>query len=171
MKKQVLTAMTMLLLAGAEAQWQPQNAGFTSDTLGFYEISIPNRHTAWAVCYDGKGSAAGGRFIRNFTRTTNGGATWTPGIVSNDPGLQFSNISAIDENEAWVAMNRRFNTGGGLFHTTDGGATWEQAFPGEVFDANSFPNVVHFKDKNKGIAIGDPNGGYFEVYTTMNKGK
>lgn len=173
MKKCFLAALSSLLVAGASAQWQVQNAGFTNDTLGFYEMSLPNDHTVWAICYDGRPNTGlgNGRFILDFTRTTNGGATWTPGKMGNDYTLQFSNISAIDEDEAWVAMNKRFTGGGGLYHTTDGGVTWVQSSPGQIFDAASFPNFVHFKDKNHGVAMGDPNGGNFEVYTTSNKGK
>jgi photosystem II stability/assembly factor-like uncharacterized protein len=171
MKKHLLAAVMVFLIFTARAQWQSQNAGFINDTLGFYEISIPNSNTAWAVCYDGKTGLNRGRFILDFTRTTDGGATWVAGKMGDDHSLQFSNISAVSEDEAWVAMNKRFNTGGGLYHTVDGGLTWEQSGPGEIFDGNSFPNLVHFKDRNKGIAVGDPNGGYFEIYTTTNKGK
>jgi hypothetical protein len=171
MMKILLSAAAILLLFTAQAQWQSQNAGFTNDTLGFYEMSLPNKNTAWAVCYDGKAGLNNGRFVLDFTRTTDGGNTWIPGKMGNDHSLQFSNISAISETEAWVAMNKRFVTGGGLYHTTDGGVTWEQAGVGEIFDENSFPDFVYFKDKNHGIAMGDPNGGYFEVYTTSNKGK
>lgn len=171
MKKIFLASVTMFTMFTASAQWLEQNAGFTNDTLRFYEMSIPNKNTAWAVCFDFRCGLGCGRFIQDFTRTTDGGATWIPGKVGNDPSLDFSNISAIDENEAWVAMNKRFQTGGGLYHTTDGGLTWEKSNPTEIFDENSFPNFVYFKDKNHGIAMGDPNGGYFEVYTTNNKGK
>ncbi len=171
MKKCFLSALTTILMANASAQWQVQNAGFTNDTLGFYEMSLPNARTAWAICYDGKAGLGNGRFILDFTRTTNGGATWMPGKMGNDYSLQFSNISAIDEDEAWVAMNKRFANGGGLYHTTDGGITWSQSNPGEIFDAASFPNFVHFKDRNHGVAMGDPNGGNFEIYITNNRGK
>jgi photosystem II stability/assembly factor-like uncharacterized protein len=64
-----------------------------------------------------------------------------------------------------------FGKGGGVFHTTDGGTTWEHTAPGELFNNNSVPRFVHFKDKNHGVAMGDPNGGFFEVYLTSNKGK
>lgn len=171
MRKSLLSVAAIFLVLATYAQWLPQNAGFTNDTLGFYEMSIPNKHTAWAVCFDIRAGLASGRFILDFTRTTNGGATWTPGKIGNDHTLEYSNISAIDENEAWVAMNKRFTGGGGLYHTIDGGLTWEKASPSKIFDENSFPDFVYFKDKNHGIAMGDPNGGYFEVYTTDNKGK
>ena len=173
MRKSLLSAIALVVLIfTANAQWQIQNAGFTNDTLGFYEMSIVNKNTAWAICYDGKAGLFSNRLILDFTRTTNGGKTWTPGKMGNDSSLQFSNISAISGKEAWVAMHKLNGiTGGGLYHTTDGGITWTQSNRGQIFDENSFPNFVYFKDRNKGIAVGDPNGGYFEVYTTTNAGK
>ena len=172
MKKNLLAAVAIFVMFTANAQWLVQNAGFTNDTLGFYEMSLPDKHTAWAVCYDGKNGLFSGRPVLDFTRTTDGGNTWIPGKVGNDKTLRFSNISAIDGQEAWVAMHKiDFSKGGGVFHTTDGGVSWEHTNPGELFDNNSSPEFVYFKDKNHGIAMGDPNGGYWEIYTTNNKGK
>src|SRR4028118_446490 len=104
----------MLLIFTAGAQWIPQNAGFTNDTLGFYEMSLPDKNTAWAVCYDGKPPGLfSSRSILDFTRTTDGGNTWTAGKVGNDKTLRFSNISAINGQEAWVAMHKiDFSKGG-----------------------------------------------------------
>ena len=181
MKRKLLTAVAFIMMITANAQWLVQNAGFTNDTLGFYEMSLPDKNTAWAVCYDGKLGLLSGRTVLDFTRTTNGGNTWIPGKMGNDNSLRFSNISAIDGQEAWVAMHKMssvpnnlflsFGKGGGIFHTTDAGITWEQSNPGELFDNNSVPRFVHFKDQNHGVAMGDPNGGYFEIYTTNNRGK
>src|SRR5688572_6412298 len=142
MRRILLTAVTFLLIFTARSQWIQQNAGFTNDTLGFYEMSLPNKNTAWAVCFDITRGVNAGRFVLDFTRTTDGGATWIPGKMGNDHTLQFANISAISETEAWVAMNKRFVTGGGLYHTIDGGVTWEQSSPTEIFDENSYPNFV-----------------------------
>jgi photosystem II stability/assembly factor-like uncharacterized protein len=177
MKKILSCSFALLLIIAAKAQWIQQNAGFTNDTLGFYEMSLPNKNTAWAVCFDIRRGVNAGKFVLDFTRTTDGGATWKPGKMGNDFTLQFANISAIDEMEAWVAMNKRFNTGGGLYHTVDGGVTWTKESADEIFDDNSYPNFVHFRTdgngqaRNKGMAMGDPNNGYWEVYTTMNGGK
>ncbi len=185
MKRNLLTTLAILLMFAGHAQWLNQNAGFTNDTLGFYEMSLPDKNTAWAVCFDGKIGLLSTRPVLSFTRTTNGGNTWIPGKMGNDQTLRFSNISAIDAQEAWVAMHKigpvsgfyavgpggSFDRGGGVYHTTDAGLSWEHTNPGELFDNNSVPRFVHFKDKNHGIAVGDPNGGYFEIYTTNNKGK
>ncbi|HEX9980123.1 MAG TPA: T9SS type A sorting domain-containing protein [Flavobacterium sp.] len=171
MKITFLFTLLFLCAATAKAQWAEQNAGFTGKTLGFYEISIVNENVVWAICYDGVNGLGSSTPILEFTRTTNGGATWTPGLVGNDTSLAFSNICALSDTEAWVAMHKiDFSTGGGLFHTTDGGATWQQSNPGVVFNNGSFPNFVYFKDALHGIAGGDANGGYFEIYTTSDGG-
>ena len=185
MKKYLLSAVAIFVMYTANAQWLIQNPGFTRDTIQFYELSLPDKNTVWGVCYDFNGGLLGPRPTLSFTRTTDAGNTWIPGQMGSDKTLRFSNISAIDGNEAWVAMHKRgpvpgnyavgaqgsFERGGGVYHTIDGGVTWQHTNPGELFDNNSVPRFVHFKDKNHGIAVGDPNGGYFEIYLTNNKGK
>jgi len=183
MKKYLLSPLAIVLMVTVNAQWRIQNPGFTHDTVGFYEMSLPDKNTVWAVCYDGKNGLLSPNPVLSFTRTVDGGNTWTPGYVGSDKTLRFSNISAIDGQEAWVAMHKRdystiptlgyvgFGKGGGIFHTTDGGVNWEHTYPGELFDNNSTPEFVYFKDKNHGIAVGDPNQGYWEIYLTNNKGK
>ena len=61
MKKNLLAAVSIFVMFTANAQWLVQNAGFTNDTLGFYEMSLPDKNTAWAVCYDGKLGLLSGR--------------------------------------------------------------------------------------------------------------
>jgi photosystem II stability/assembly factor-like uncharacterized protein len=183
MKRNLLIAIAFLMMLTTNAQWLVQHPGFTQDTVGFYEMSLPNKNTVWAVCYDGKQGLLSGNPVLSFTRTTDGGNTWIPGYVGNDKTLRFSNISAIDGKEAWVAMHKMdystrpilgyvgFGKGGGIFHTVDSGVTWKHTDAGELFDNNSTPQFVYFKDKNHGIAVGDPNQGYWEIYLTNNKGK
>jgi len=185
MKKYLLAAAVSCTMLTADAQWTVQDPGFRNDSLGFYEISLPRQNTAWAVCYDGWGGLLSGKPILDFTRTTNGGNTWIPGKMGNDKTLRFSNISAINNEEAWVAMHKigptpgnyaigsggSFAHGGGIFHTKNGGLTWKQSNPGELFDHNSIPRFVHFKNEDRGVAVGDPVDGYFEIYLTENGGK
>jgi photosystem II stability/assembly factor-like uncharacterized protein len=183
MKRKLLTAIAFIMMLTANAQWLVQNPGFTKDSVGFYEMSLPDKNTVWAVCYDGKQGLLSGNPVLSFTRTTDGGNTWIPGYVGTDKSLRFSNISAIDTKEAWVAMHKMdystiptlgyvgFGKGGGIFHTVDNGISWEHTDAGELFDNNSTPRFVYFKDKNHGIAVGDPNHDYWEIYLTDNKGK
>jgi photosystem II stability/assembly factor-like uncharacterized protein len=173
MKKILYTfSFYFLTLGSFKAQWINQNAGFINKTLGFYEFSIVDQSTVWAICYDGVGGLFGATPILDFTRTTDGGATWTAGTMGTDSTFAFSNIWALSATEAWVSMHEFVFTGGGggLFHTTDAGQNWVQSNPGVVFDSLSYPNFVHFKDPLNGVAVGDATYGYFEIYTTNNGG-
>jgi hypothetical protein len=87
MKKLLLAATAILSIAFANAQWQTQHPGFTRDTVNFYEISLPDKNTAWAVCYDDLGGLLGARRTLSFTRTTDGGSTWIPGKMGSDKTL------------------------------------------------------------------------------------
>ena len=172
MKKIVLLITLSLSTTFAKSQWINQNAGFNDDILGFFEMSIVDENTVWAIAYDGIGGLLGGqRHILDFTRTTDGGTTWVPGVMGTDTTLAFSSIQAISATEAWVCMHKLdLSGGGGIFHTTDGGVTWNQSGTGAIFDNTSFPNFVHFKDAMNGVAGGDSNNGYFEIYTTTDGG-
>jgi photosystem II stability/assembly factor-like uncharacterized protein len=78
-------------------------------------------------------------------------------------------INAVDTSNAWIPT---WNPAGGgtILHTTDGGQTWATQ-PTAIFASpDGFPNIVHFWDVNNGMCMGDPNGGYFEIYTTTNGG-
>ena len=124
-------------------------------------MSLPDKNTAWAVCYDGKVGLLSGRPVLDFTRTTNGGNTWIPGKMGNDKTLRFSNISAIDGQEAWVAMHKMgpvpnhlllgFGKGGGIFHTTDGGITWEHPIPVSFSTTTQFPGLYILKIKTMAL--------------------
>lgn len=171
MKKIIFLSIFICFSSKSVAQWANQNAGFTNKTLGFYEFSIVDPNIVWAICYDGIGGLFGSTPILDFTRTTNGGTTWTAGLMGSDTSLAFSNISAISATEAWVCMHKfDFSGGGGIFHTTDAGITWNQSNPGVLFNNNSFPNFVYFKNSLEGIAGGDATDDYFEIYKTFDGG-
>lgn len=105
-----------------------------------------------------------------FLRTTNGGANWTVSTVTGAAGLRCSGITTFDADTAWIAMNDPSNaTSGGIFKTTDAGLNWTKqttAFQG----LGGHPNVIHFFDANNGVCVGNPRGGYWEIYTTTSGG-
>lgn len=118
---------------------------------------------AWAVASDGSG---GNLNFRTFTRTTDGGATWSSGDVTTY-GTAFSMIEGISALEAYIAVYGTGAAGNRIIKTTDGGATWTSVLSGA--GAGSFFNVVHFFDANTGFVQGDPDA-EFELYTTTNAG-
>lgn len=150
-------------------EWIPQASGFTQASRGINHISIVDPNIVWATAYDGSGTAAN---VQQFTKTTDGGLTWTPGTINvNNTGLGISMIHAFDANTAWLAAYpTAAGQTGGIWKTTNGGSTWTRQNSALFNNASSFTNVVYFWDANQGFCQGDPINGDFELYTTTNGG-
>jgi photosystem II stability/assembly factor-like uncharacterized protein len=168
MKKAFTFIIGLMFCATAFAQvWKPQNLGYGAKVLGMRDLSIVDANTVWVTSYDGFYPFVTNRL--EFSRTTNGGTTWQAGVMNFDTAYTTTSIAAVSATEAWTSTYK--NTGGGaIFHTTDGGLTWPQSGTGLIFDVNSFPDFIRFKDSLNGVAVGDPNNGYFEIYKTTNRG-
>ena len=171
MKKQLLLlAALSLSVFGASAQgsWVPQATGFPNMSTGVFNVSVCDSATVWISGYDGSG---GGATIRDYSMTIDAGATWIPGVVSAPTTHGWSMIHGLDATTAWACMyNAVAGAGGGIWKTTDGGVTWNQQGAGTIYNATSFPNIVHFWDANEGFSMGDPNPSAFEIYTTTDGG-
>lgn len=164
--------LSIVLLAGTSAfsqGWVEQNTGFFTASRGIGEIRIVDANTVWALAYDGSGA---GENVQEFTKTTNGGASWTPGTIDvGDPNLNINNISPISADVAFVSTVD-VNAGlGAIYQTVDGGNTWFNPVPDAFQSPTSFCNWVHFFDANTGIAVGDPiTGNQFEHWRTTDGG-
>lgn len=168
MKKLLLSLSTALLLSGSlSAQyWANQFTGFTVDSRGIAGMHVKDANTVWAYAFDG--SKASAPNIYEYTKTTDGGKTWTAGeITIDDTSLTIHNIVGIDANTAWV-MTTREDGSGGLYKTTDGGEYWE--FQKQADQEDSFNNWTHFFDANTGLLGSDPVNNYFEVLKTTDGG-
>ncbi len=150
-------------------EWIEQASGFTTANRGITDISIVDQDIVWATAYDGSGAAAN---VQQFTKTVNGGATWTPGTINlGNAGLGISMIHAISATTAWVAAYpNAVSQTGGIWKTVNGGTTWTRQNTAVYNNASSFTNLVHFWDANEGFCQGDPINGEFELYRTMNGG-
>ena len=155
------------LVSGA---WLPQATGFTAQSRGIDHISIVNPNVVWANAYDGSGNKVN---PLEFTKTTDGGATWTPGKYSGIPtDYVVSCITAVDTSHAWIAMYSKTGTfsHGGVYATTDGGTTWTHQSTALFNNKASFPDIIHFWNTQDGVCMGDPVNNYFEIYTTTDGG-
>jgi photosystem II stability/assembly factor-like uncharacterized protein len=169
MKKLLLCFSLIALTSTINAQWTSQATGFIDASRGLNEMKIVDANTVWGIAYDGSGL---GLDIQEFTVTTNGGDSWNPGIIDvGNTALQITNISPVSGTTAWVGAFDSTDGLGGVFKTSDGGATWEpQNSDGFTTVGESWFNVVHFFDANVGLAMGDPEGGEYEIYKTTDGG-
>lgn len=151
------------------AQWVPQATGFSDPSRGINHVSAVNENIVWAAAYDGSGTAA---VIQEFTRTLDGGTNWTPGVVDSAAGLELAMIFALNADTAYAPLYQSSGSNPqGIYVTYDGGLDWHRQTSADYNLSGSFPNVVHFFNENDGFAQGDPVGGYFELYTTMDGGE
>jgi photosystem II stability/assembly factor-like uncharacterized protein len=149
------------------AEWISQASGFTTIRAINY-MSAADSNAVWATAFD---PAAPTGACSDFTRTTDGGNTWTPGVVTNTTGLASAMVFAMSATKAYDAMYKvSGNKPMGIYVTTDGGTTWSRQTTASFSNASSFPDCVHFFNENDGWALGDPINNEFEIYTTTDGG-
>jgi len=164
-----IVCLTLMSLYSFSQTWVQQGLGWNlSSVEGVMNISIVSPQIVWVTASDGSG---GGLAVQDFSRTTDGGTTWTPGIVNNAIGLSNSMITAINADTAWIAMYKVSGSNSqGVYKTTNGGTTWTRQATAPFSGSASFPDWIYFWDANNGIVLGDPINNEFEIYTTTNGG-
>lgn len=154
--------------AQTSGTWVAQATGFADVSTGVRNVCAVDSNVVWISSYDGSGGAAN---RQDYSRTIDGGVTWMAGTTGAPTNYDWSMINAVDADNAWaIYYNAVAGSGGGIWHTSDGGATWAQQGVGTIFNPSSFPNVVYFWDTNVGLSMGDPNATSFEIYTTTDGG-
>lgn len=139
------------------SEWITQASGFTSGSLPVYYLSAADSNVVWGSTQSGS----------DFTRTVDGGITWSSGMISNAAGLASSMIFGLDSLTAYVAM---YGNNPGIFMTSDGGNHWVHQASASFNNPASYPDIVHFFNENEGITMGDPVNNEFEIYTTIDGG-
>lgn len=168
-----------ITVGGGSSAWIEQNSAFATASRGIQKIQIVDNNIVWAIAYDGSG---GGAACRDFTRTVNGGETWTAktltgtGITS---AFGLGDIFPVSDLKAWAALYNGTSNGGKIMYTTNGGVgtgAWVAQATATFTAPDGFPNVVYMFDENNGYCMGDPNKQgttgikFFEIYTTTNGG-
>ena len=144
--------------------WVDQASGFSTASRGLNYMDVVSANVVWAAAYDGVSPTT---YIVEFTRTTNGGATWSAsGITGYTSSWGTAMIMGTSNLNAWIPVFNATSGGGRILATTNGGTSWVHQTTATFSAPAGFPNVVHFWNDTEGFCMGDPNGGYFEIYTT-----
>ncbi len=157
-------------VGGASLAWVKQNTGFVTADRGIDQIMIVDPLIVWAKAYDGSNASS---FIREFTRTTDGGITWTPGTITftGSDNYGVSNIFPMNDTVCYACMFPiSDNYGGYIVKTEDGGNTWTIQSSATFAADQGWADFVHFFNETDGVAMGDPNSLGFVIYTTTNGG-
>ncbi len=149
----------------AASPWIVQNSGFGTQR-GISKINIVSPTIVWATAYDG---AVPSRNTLEFTRTTDGGTSWTPGVFMTDTSTyMISSVAPIDGNTCFAVFAPKAGTGGKTMKTIDGGLNWTDV--AATSWTGSWADDIGFFDASNGVAIGDPVTNKFIVYTTGDGG-
>ncbi len=155
------------------SDWTTQSSGFQTTIRAISSMSAVDCDVAWAIAWNG--IWVNNMFIpcQDYTRTIDGGTTWTSGAIPNTEGLTSSMVFAISADNAYVLMYKLSGSNlPGVFVTTDGGATWNRQATALFNSPFSWPDCIHFFNENEGWCMGDPpsTAEGFEMYTTTDGG-
>lgn len=176
MKKNLLVtlALSTALTANAQRQWVPQAVGvpITGTTTKLAtDVNVVDKDNVWTWFR----SSVSTTYLRQYSYTTNGGASWKPKTLNSSPAitnLDIANMSVIDSSYAFASLYPPGSSGAnqGVYKTVNGGLSWTKSTVGKFAAGTSFVNWVHFWNKAKGVCMGDPANGGFEIYTTVDSG-
>ncbi len=129
----------------------PQNSGTTE---GLIAVSPVNSRVVWAAGRHG-----------TFLLTTDGGKTWTAGVVKGAKFLQFRDVQGVSDKVAYLQSIGNDPSDFRIYKTEDGGATWTMQFKNEL--AGAFYDCFAFWTSNRGISHSDSVNGVFpDIRTT-----
>lgn len=123
----------------------PQNSGTIN---GLIAVSPVNPQVVWASGRNG-----------TFTVTTDGGNTWTPGVVPGAELLQFRDVQGVSAKVAYLQSIGNNTTDFRIYKTVDGGANWTMQFQNQTVGA--FYDCFAFWGPKRGISHSDSVNGVF----------
>jgi photosystem II stability/assembly factor-like uncharacterized protein len=162
MRRLALIVVLMLIVAGCETpepepsspsgEWVDSASGSDASLRG---LCVVDAVVAWA-------SGAAGTYLR----TTDGGQSWSAGIVTGAEELDFRDVHAWSAERAVLLSAGR---PGRIYETQDGGETWLLRYDNDT--EGVFFNALSFWDESRGIAVGDPIDGRFLIIVTEDGGE
>jgi photosystem II stability/assembly factor-like uncharacterized protein len=153
----VLQFFFSALICAAPLLAQTFNTVKSNTSENLRGLSAPSSKVFWASGTHG-----------TYLRSTDGGNTWHTAQVPGAEALDFRDVEAFSGDFAYL-----LSAGPGdqsrIYKTTNGGKNWELQFTNK--DPKGFFDCMAFWDRDRGIAIGDPVNGSFELIATDDGGK
>lgn len=129
----------------------PQESGTTNRLQA---VSAVNDRVVWA-------SGVAGTFVL----TKNGGRDWRVGEVKGAEELEFRDVEAVSDKEAYL-LAAGTGTDSRIYKTRDGGRTWKLQFQNE--EPTAFYDCFDFWSPDRGLTFSDPVDGEFLGIRTTN---
>ncbi|HEY8398237.1 MAG TPA: hypothetical protein VIK80_09865, partial [Flavihumibacter sp.] len=130
----------LLLVSGSSAQAQTVQELPGKEGVSFRGLSVVNDRLLWVS--GSKGTVG---------RSTDGGRTFQWMTVPGHENRDFRDIEAFD---AVTAVILAVDSPGLILRTYDGGASWQEVHRDNR--SGVFLDALHFRNKEEGVAVGDP---------------
>jgi photosystem II stability/assembly factor-like uncharacterized protein len=147
--------LVVLLISNSFGElWIPQESHTKESLRG---LSVVSKRVVWASGTHG-----------TYLRTTDSGKTWVPAPVPGAESLDFRDVEAFSADLAYLLA-----AGPGeqsrIYKTADGGKHWDLQFTNH--EPKGFLDCMAFWDPQRGIVVGDPVSGKFQLLTTEDGGQ
>ena len=164
MKKLFLILLICILVTATKAQFVPQSLTFPGNGYYTWYNDAVDSNTVW-VGVDNIQNHAGYSSYSNAIKTSDGGNTWQFFSIPDTGTVIISNVCALNANTCYYV---EYNGKGNIWKTENGGLSWINKTITEY--TGGWANFYHAISADTGVAGGDPNGGYWEIYLTANGG-
>lgn len=181
MKKTLLFLGLLGMARAASAQGTPPNLGpwvqVNTTNYGTFapgyrvtNIATVSPTQCWAVTEENSASGKANTFLR----TNNPAGTEFDFNAITAPGANASyetgNISPVGNSITTAVAGNYGSAGGGeILRTSNGGVSWTKVHT-YANTTTSFQDFIYMFDALRGVSVGDPTLGYFEIYTTADGG-
>jgi len=168
--KNLIPIILFLFLAQAGfSQFVTKPLNYPNDGYYYFPswMSIADGNNLWIGTVK-QDPNAGYKAYSAAVHTTDGGNTWIFSSipVSGSPLAQA--VGAVNASVCYYGFSDNITYGGTIWRTTDGGSSWAQRSTTQF--SGGFINAIFPFTADTVVALGDPNGGYFEVQLTYNGG-
>jgi hypothetical protein len=143
-----IVAFAISISLNAQAVWTQQNTAFTNlpTAIGVDQVSVVDANTVWVRGFNGSGA---GSALKVFSRTNNGGTTWTAGNFTQLAANEMPYVlGAVNYTTAFAVVMDTVSYATSLWGTTNGGTTWVKETT-MFTNASSFANGVRFLGQPK----------------------
>ncbi len=145
-------ALLLLITTSALAQFQPQQSNTKENLRG---VSIFDRENIWASGTNG-----------TYLVSKDGGETWNVGKVAGADTLDFRGVKVFKGEAFLLAAGPGDKS---RIYYLRAGKSWELQFTN--LEAKGFFDCMAFFDPRRGIVVGDPVNGKFQILRTRDGGK